>query len=352
MKPEKIQLGYEVKIETGRIAKPIAVELWKNPTQNEKWTKTTPFKYMADALVGLSLIKLNDYIKSPLLSPQLNYNFCSEAWRALDPHFELFQRATARVNSLKEFAQKVANNDVHVLENSLDEIITNAQKPWGIDLKELFAINDAISHFENKTGTHLIYHFGFNFSKSLIEKLHAVFSLLFHLRSLIALDYNAHTHDATFEAVKVDAISDYLPKPDYVVHDALLYLNFKRLSVPFSALKNDIRVEKLFVSPLQKAFQQYTHNAYFLVEQLPPHFLNSLSHSELEDALYMVQTDWLLGSEAGALFKIREELFGLEYGYEKIFWLDLQKKPNFKPANLSICCEVDENDISGGAHAA
>lgn len=352
MKKEMIQLGYEVIVENGPVAKPIALEFWKNPSEHEKWTKTTPFKYMADALVGLSLIKLNDYLKSPLMCPQMNYSYCIEAWRALDPHYELYHRSTARVQALKEQAPKCDPQLLKTLEHSIDEIITNAQKPWGVDLKELFAINDAISHFENKSGTHLIYHFGMNFSKGLNEKLHSLFSLLFHLRSLMALDYNAHTQDATFEALKVDAISDYLHKPDYVVHDALLYLNFKRLSQPFTSRKDDLRIEKLFVAPMQKAFQQYTHNAYFLIEQLPKNFLNSLSHTELEEALYLVQTDWLLGCEAGTLFKIREELFGLEYGYEKIFWLDLQKKPSFKPANLSICCEVDDNDLFGGYHAA
>jgi hypothetical protein len=347
MKKDKIQLGYEVIVEKGPIAKPIALEFWKNPTEHAKWTQTTPFKYMADALVGLSVFKMNDYLKSPLMCPELNYNFCAEAWRALDPHFELFQRTTARVNSLKENAAKIDPVLMQSLESSLTEILANAQKPWGLDLKELFAVNDAISHFENKSGTRLIYNFGLHFSKGLSEKLQQVFSCLFHLRSLIALDYNAHTQDATFEAVKVDAISDYLHKPEYVVHDALLYLNFKRLSQPFAHRKDDTRVEKLFVSPMQKAFEQYTHNAYFLVEQMPKNFLNSLNHSELEEALYMVQTDWLLGSDAGVLFKIREEIFGLEYGYEKIFWHDLENKPSFKPSNLSICCEVDDSDIYG-----
>lgn len=352
MKKEKIQLGYEVIVEKGPIAKPVALEFWKTPSTHEKWTQTAPFKFMADALVGLSLFKMNDYLKSPLMCPELNYSFCGEAWRALDPHYELFQRTTARVNSLKEQAPKADPHLVKSLENSLNEIISNAQKSWGLDLKELFAMNDAIAHFENKSGTRLIYNFGLNFSKTLNEKLLQVFSCLFHLRSLIALDYNAHTQDATFEAVKVDAISDYLPKPDYVVHDALLYLSFKRLSQPFANQRNDARVEKLFVTPMQKAFEQHIHNAYFLVEQLPESFLNSLNHVELEEALYMVQTDWLLGSEAGVLFKIREELFGLEYGYEKIFWQDLAKKPSFKAGNLSICCEVDESDIFGGSHAA
>lgn len=352
MKKHKIQLGYDVIVEKGPIARPVALEFWKTPSRHEKWTQTAPLKYMADALVGLSLFKMNDYLKSPLMCPELDYGFCGEAWRSLDPHYELFQRTTTRVNALKESAPKADSSLVKSLENSVDEIITQAQKPWGLDLKELYAINDAIEHFENKSGTHLIYNFGLHFSRSLNEKLLLVFSCLFHLRSLIALDYNAHTFDASFEAVKVDAISDYLHKPDYVVHDALLYLNFKRLSQPFANQKDDSRLEKLFIAPMQKAFEQYTHNAFFLVEQLPEKFLNSLNHTELEEALYMVQTDWLLGSEAGVLFKIREELFGLEYGYEKIFWHDLTKKPSFKAENLSISCEVDESDIFGGIHAA
>lgn len=352
MKKEKIQLGYEIIVERGPVAKPVALEFWKNPTEHAKWTCTTPFKYMADALVGLSMFKMNDFLKSPLVCPKLNYSFCAEAWRALDPHFELFQRTTARVNALKEQAPKPDPKWVEALEKSMDEIITQAQKPWGLDLKELLAMNDAISYFENKSETHLIYHFGLSFSKGLTDKLLQLYSCLFHLRSLVALDYNAHTQDATFEALKVDAISDYLPNPDYVVHDALLYLNFKRLSHPFASRKDDVRVDKLLVSPMQKAFQQYTHNAYFLVEQLPKTFLNSLNHTELEEALFIIQTDWLLGSDAGVLFKIREELFGLEYGYEKIFWHDLENRPSFKSSNLSICCEVDDGDIFGDHHAA
>lgn len=352
MKADKVQIGYEIIVDKeavakGMIAKPVALEFWKDPSAHPKWTKTTPFKYMADALVGLSAFKLNDYLKSPLMCPNTNYAFCAEAWRALDPHHELFHRALARVKALKEHAPKADPKHVFALESSIVEIITQAQKPWGIDLKELFNINEAIAHFENKSGGRLIYNFGLTFSKNTTDKLLSLFSCLFHLRSLIALDYNAHTSDPTFEAVKVDAISDYLHRPDYVVNDALLYLNFKRLSQPFAARKDDARLEKLLVNPMTKAFEQYTHNAYFLIEQLPKNFLASFNHSELEEALYMVQTDWLLGSEAGTLFKIHEELVGLEHGYEKIFWPDLANKSTFQPANLSICCEVDESDIGG-----
>lgn len=351
MKKDKVQIGYEVIVEKGPVAKPVALEFWKDPSAHPKWTKTTPFKYMADALVGLSALKLNDYLKSPLVCPNMNYGFCTEAWRALDPHHELFHRAVARVQSLKEQAVKPDPKLAAALESSLNEIIAQAQKPWGIDLKELLPIHDAVAHFENKSGSRLIYNFGLSFSKQTNDKLLSLFSCLFHLRSLIALDYNAHTQDPTFEAAKVDAISDYLHRPDYVVNDALLYLNFKRLSQPFASRKDDVRLEKLFVSPMAKAFEQYTHNAYFLVEQLPKSFLNSFSHAELEEALYLVQTDWLLGSTAGTLFKIHEELVGIEHGYEKVFWQDLEDKSTFQPANLSICCEVDESDLNRSSAA-
>jgi hypothetical protein len=351
MKKDKVQIGYEIIVEKGPVAKPVAIEFWKDPSAHPKWTKTTPFKYMADALVGLSAFKLNDYLKSPLVCPNTNYAFCAEAWRALDPHHELYHRSLARVNALKSHAPKMDPKLVSSLESSLVEIIAQAQKPWGIDLKELFNINEAIAHFENKSGGRLIYNFGMSFSKSTNDKLLSLFSCLFHLRSLIALDYNAHTQDATFEAVKVDAITDYLHRPDYIVNDALLYLNFKRLSQAFSSQKEESRLEKNFVAPMIKAFEQYNHNAYFLIEQLPKNFLSSFSHSELEEALYLIQTDWLLGCEAGTVFKIHEELVGLEHGYEKIFWPDLENKKSFYPANLSICCEVDDSDIHGSSAA-
>ena len=55
--------------------------------------------------------------------------------------------------------------------------------------------------------------------------------------------------------------------------------------------------------------------------------------------------DWLLGTDAGLLFRIREELYGLKEGYEKIFWPDLTDKPTQNQSHLSVSCELDVDTL-------
>ena len=58
----------------------------------------------------------------------------------------------------------------------------------------------------------------------------------------------------------------------------------------------------------------------------------------------MVQMDWLLGSASGLLFKIREELYGLKEGYDRIFWphaKTLQDRSSLKPSVHFILSSTD-----------
>ena len=96
---------------------------------------------------------------------------------------------------------------------------------------------------------------------------------------------------------------------------------------------------------LEKSFKAYSHNGYCLIESLPKSFLKSLPTAELEESLYIAQMDWLLGTDAGLLFRIREELFGLKEGYDKVFWPDLADKPVQKQTHLSVSCELDVNSL-------
>jgi hypothetical protein len=177
--------------------------------------------------------------------------------------------------------------------------------------------------------------------------------MLFHLRSVVAVDWNAHVDDPSHEAVHVDSITDYIPKAEYVVNDAIMYWQFLKLSHPFVAGKNsDVKVEKLFVEPMRKAFMTSMHNACYLIDHLPKSFIERMGPGELEEALYLVQMDWLLGSEAGLLFRIREELYGLQNGYEKIFWHELEGHSKKKAFNLSLCFELKESDLRSGKSAA
>jgi hypothetical protein len=221
-------------------------------------------------------------------------------------------------------------------------------KPNGFDLTALGPLLDTFSWLENKMGNPLLYNFGLNFSKGFLDKLHDLYSFLYHVRSVVALDHNSLCADTSHEGVKVDAITDYLPKAEYVVNDALLYWQFKKLAQPFSSAKGtDGKVDKLFVGPMEKAFHKFSHHACALVDNLPAKFIGSLSPMELEEAFYLVQMDWLLGSPAGLLFKIREEIFGLQNGYEKIFWKDVEPVFHSKPVNLSIACTIQPETVFG-----
>lgn len=57
---------------------------------------------------------------------------------------------------------------------------------------------------------------------------------------------------------------------------------------------------------------------------LPESFFLNQSAEQLEQSLYSFQIDWLLGTPAGLLYRIREELNGLREGYEQTFWPELQ----------------------------
>ncbi|MGZ3773108.1 MAG: hypothetical protein ACXVCY_03620 [Pseudobdellovibrionaceae bacterium] len=348
MKHKSLRLGFDVTLEKGKTSKPVKVQFWNEPENYKKLKPSEPFKYMADALTGLSLIKLNHYIKSPVATPHLDYSFADEAWKALDPHVELYQRSQTRIRALQSHLPVVNPEFCTEFENHFKEQLEAVIKPWGLDLMALCPLLDTLSWFENKMAAPLLYNFGLNFSKPFMDKLHTLFSFLYHVRSLIAIDHNAHKEDSSHDGVKVDAITDYLPRAEYIVNDALLYWNFKKLSQPFSGPKvPDSRIEKLFVNPLEKAFQKYSHNACHLVDNLPKSFISSLNPIELEEAFHLVQMDWLLGSPAGLLFKIREEIFGLQSGYEKIFWKDSEPQHHEKNISLHLCCELNEETVFG-----
>lgn len=344
-KDSPLKLGFDIQFEKGSF-KPSKFKFWNSPQNFEKFKPTAPLKYMSDALVGLSFVKLNSFAKSPIFVPHMNYDFVHQAWKHLEPHSELFKRSQERVKTLAPKSQASAEW-VAKFEKSFTESFEACQKPWGIDFAEFETLLNSIAWLESKISSPLLFNFELSFSPAFMEKLHSFYAFLFHMRSLVAVDYNAHVEDPTHESVKVDSIADYFPKAEYVVNDAILYYHFKKLSHPWQNrlrgnVNGDHPVDKLFVEPLEKTFHKYMHNACALIDQLPESFLGSLNPVELEEALYLVQMDWLLGSPAGLLFRIREEIYGITHGYESIFWHDANTD-SFHPASaLSISVELSD----------
>lgn len=332
-KTEDVWLGFTVKAEPGPVLKPTQIHFWKDD-QFKSHKPEAPLKYHSDALLGLSLVHLNPHLKNPFTAPKMNFPFCYQAWLALEPHFELYQRSQPRVKSLRQHVTKPEAGPVEYFERNCTDILESSIYPWGIDLKHLQHLIEAIEYLESKTEVPLLYNFGLQLPKPLIEKLHHLHSLLFNLRSLVAVDHNAYIHDPTHEALKVDSITDYIPRADYVANDAILYWNFR---------KSKEELPTPVAEKLEKSFRTYSHNGYCLIHSLPKSFLNSLRTEELEEVLYLTQMDWLLGTEAGLLFRLREELYGLREGYSQIFWPEASG--THPQTQLEVSCYLTPSDI-------
>lgn len=348
MKHKSLQLGFNVTMDRGATLKPLKVQLWNHKNDFKNFIPSQPFKYMGDALTALSLVKLNHHLKSPVANPQMDYTMVFDAWKNFEPHAEIYERSQNRIRALQSHISVVDPAICTNFENHFNDKLELAMTSWGVDLGSLCQQLDTFNWFEKQIDSLILYNFGLGFSKPFMEKLHTLYSFLYNLRSIVAIDHNAHIEDASHEAVKIDNIYDYLPKAEYITNDALVYWNFKKLSAPFCNPKSpDPRVERLFANPLEKVFQKYSHNACLLVDNLPHKFLSSMNPIELEEALFLVQMDWLLGSPAGLLFKIREELFALNSGYEKIFWKDIEPQQHEKAFELHLSCEINQTIIYG-----
>ena len=149
------------------------------------------------------------------------------------------------------------------------------------------------------------------------------------------MDHNAYVQDPTHEALRVDSITDYLPRADYIANDAILYWQFQKLHK---------QIPELAQQQMESAFHRFSHHAVCLITQMPPSFIEKLTLGKLEDALYLAQMDWLFGTESGLLFRVREELFGLLDGYDRVFWPELESRSPKNSHRLSVNCQVHEKD--------
>jgi len=342
MKSHSIWMGFDIQTASSSILQPTKIAYWKNEDFKNKKPES-PFHYKADALLGLSLLHLNPHLKNPFSTPKMNFSFAHEAWLSLEPHFEMYTRTQPRLLALQKHIKPETSPTVTKFASNLTETLDQCMQPWGVDLVELTSLIQAIDYLETNIEQPLLFNFKLKFDKTITEKLHHLHSFLFHLRTLIAMDYNAYVQDPSLEALKVDSISDYLPKAEYVSNDSMMYWNFKRLK--------DEMPEDTY-NKLQFSFHQYSHNATCLIESLPKSFLQSMPAQSLDDTLYLIQMDWLLGTDSGLLFRIREELFGLLDGYENIFWPEAMGKP-YQPAHsLSVNCHLSEKDLKPTSAAA
>lgn len=333
-KTQKLWFGYDVVSESGPFPRPQRIEFWNNKDFNGL-APDSPFHYKSDALLGLSLYLLNPQWKNQHM-PEAPTAVTEDLWKSLEPHHELFLRAQPRVMALRSQLKPVPNARAEEFARIFTETLAAVQDTQKYDLDSLLPLTDAIDQLEVKNARPLLYDFNLQFTPEVRTRMLWLHSVLFHLRTLVAMDYNAYIQDATHEAVRVDSITDYLARAEYVANDALLYWTFKRLrdKIPASA-----------ATPLEEAFLTYSHNGAYLIESLPKSFLSALRADEMTETLYLVQMDWLLGTDAGLLFRLREELYGLSEGYDKVFWPDQVSLAPRATQRLSVQCELSETQL-------
>jgi hypothetical protein len=332
---DQVWLGYDIEVEKGCILKPLKMRFWQ-PEDYSHHKPESPFHYFSDALVGLSLVHLNPYFKNPFHNQMPNYGFCFEAWHALEPHHALFQKSQVRVNALRQFLKPTPDHLVEYFERNFSDTLESAMHPWGVDFAHLAHLIEAVDYLETKMEQPLLYNFNLKLNRETQEKLHYLYSMLFNLRALIALDYNSHCLDSAHESCRVDSITDYLSKAEYVANDAVLYYQFQKVQ---NQMKPEAR------KFMHRSFKNFSHNGFCLIEALPQSFLKNLRIEELEESLYIVQMDWLLGTDAGLLFRIREELYGVLEGYHKVFWPDANGKSFQKQSHLHVNCQLGLEDL-------
>ena len=339
MKKETLWLGFDIQTTQNPVLQPHSIDFWK-AVQFKKHKPEAPFHYKADALTGLSLSLLNKDLQknfAATLGQTFDLNFAKSSWMGLEPHFEMYNRSQMRVQTFRKNFEKKISDSATKFQSRLRDALGAALTPGGINLDDATEILGSIDLLETELDGPLMFNWTLKLDPQTVETLHLLHSLLFNLRTLVAMDHNAHVQDPTHEALRVDSITDYLPRADYIANDAILYWQFTKMQKQMTAPA---------FQEMENSFTRFSHHAVSLITQLPKSFLQDLSVLQMEDSFYLAQMDWLLGTEAGLLFRLREELFGLSEGYDRVFWPDCESKGHKTPHTLSINCNVSAADWS------
>lgn len=339
-KQREIWFGYDLHTAEGAVPGPKTLRFWlrKNPSQSMGEVKGN---YGSETLMGLSYLLLNQAleIESPVEGdPQM----LDASWRHLEPHFELYRRAQPRLKQFQK-ASETEQPAVKKFEAKLEQVLRKCCRTDHFDFTQLKPLHAAIEELENATKRPLIFNMNLNFSKEGVWQMHLLHSLLFHARGMVAGSFNEQLGDVTHQGVRVDSITDYLPKSEYVANDAMLYWEFKR--------QRDEMSEKA-QEAMERAFWGFAHNGACLIESVPKNYLAHSTPEELEKGLYTAQMDWLLGTPAGLLFRIREETYGINEGYEKVFWHDHEASKKQKPGVITSQCHLSEKKVFQSSEVA
>ncbi len=314
---------------------PLQLNTHINLSQEPEGHPYAPLPYFTDALLGLSAYKILRNIKEGNPSTKEN-QLISQLWQGLEPLYEVYQRSHQRVHPLLHTKPSFQQTELEKsLEQSLIEILKQSCSSESIQLDALLNFIDSINYFESKRSQPLLFDTQLHLSEVGLNTLHTLNSLLCNLRAISAIYYNSKRKEVLYESLHIDSVKDYFHAPDLLTNETMLYYQFLK------ACKQKPSDESLKNS-LTKAFRNHLPHSHYLVHALPEKFFTNQSSELLEQSLYTFQIDWLLGSPAGLLYRIREELIGIKEGYENTFWPELQNEESEEPTlTLHVNCVLN-----------
>ncbi|GEM_PF-3472695 len=330
-----LYLDYKITAEKNDIARPLALEILS--PSGESLPYIEPLKYHSDALVGLNLSLLQMPSKQRLTHE--NYYFLEH----LDPHIAL--KHSRLVNIQNPVEKKHSHSTLSPIHNktlstffeSFYSILNHNNKSQQLNLQGLTEIIPLIDNLESSLKKPILFNTSLNITEQLAFDASLLANLLFNLRALVINDYNHQISDPSFESLRVDSVYDYLSKLDSISNDALLYAQFKRL---------EAQIPSLVAQRLKDAFFNYTSMGVTLIDSVEKSPAYYFSQQDPWDSLNKFQLDWLFGTHAGILYRLREELHGIKQGYHNVFYSDLS--PDIKQQNYywQIHCKLSEQMIS------
>lgn len=302
-----------------------------------------PFPYYTDALVGLAANKVLGIGNESTLQ-SANNALCALLWEKLEPMHSVYQRSHER---LKPLLDSKYSPVAKAFESDIKDILKDSCNEKQIDFQSLIELINAISFLEKKIEAPLIFNRNLLLPHGTMDILHTLYSLLYNVRALVAMEFNAHIQEMCYDGLKLDPISDYLPNIENNVNESLLYYHWNALN------QHQPHSSKHFIDSMEQAFRNFTYYGHQLMKALPRDFFKQKQIEVIEQGLYMFQVDWLLGSPSGILFRLKEELYGLKEGYEKIFWTDLLKKSSEQVhATLAAECMIGPDQLKKLSEAA
>lgn len=303
-KNSELYINYSLSAVPGTLARPLSLTLHNESTSDHS-IEHSP--HSLETLAGLNLV-------CSLASEDMMDGHHLLALHNLDPHQGLYQNAKARLEAQalhrKNHKILLPPGLFHDFANLLKESIHKHT----INIQNLTGLIDLLDLIEAKTRAPLLYNLDLHLPHELSSHLTLLTNLLFYTRALIIQDYNQGCPNFTTEGIRIDSVSDYLPKIDSISNDAAIYSHFRRL---------EAQMPTLVASRLKDMFQHYSAMGVVLTEMAEGNRNFHNSHKDLHENLNRLQLDWLFGADAGICYRLREELLGVREGYSRTFHLEI-----------------------------